>query len=251
MQTLRIAGEWLVTEPSEITVADFVSWRKTKGGRKFDPFAVLKAGAHTIVLDGYEDVWGFLDVIQPGMYRSSVNAAMSGRIEGVVYFADELQILIEESAAENLLFSYVRRDVVQIPNDVHVLEDAYVSTSVCECTSETQLFANLPHYVATLDLPLRGRDDAKRFPFAVIGEHPQYVLASEVWIQTLCYNPHGRDVRPFRMTPNKGEDMVRDLTFRLSERTYAGTGDNRDSPGMWTMERDRLEHDWAVILPTV
>ena len=247
MQTFRLAGEWLITEPSDITVTDFVAWRRSPKGRKFSPFLLLKVGEHDVAIDGYEAVWAFFDAIQPGMYRSSVNTAMSGLMPEVTSFIREAQTLIDESAVQDLLIQYTRVDGLQIPNDYHTVDVCYSAICIRDCSTQHAANSDLPGYNRSLSLPFRGKEGLDYLDVAVFGENPQFVLATDSRVCAIAYNPHGRDLRPHRWSaPSDMRAAITFLSHTMSERRYLSPGDNRDAP-MFTLERDALEHDWAFL----
>tara|TARA_Y100001963_G_scaffold31837_1_gene43896 strand:+ start:998 stop:1834 length:837 start_codon:yes stop_codon:yes gene_type:complete len=127
MAKLFFEDKFLFTEPKDITVVEFSAWRRTgEGKRKFVPFCVLKIGQLDLIIEGYDDMWKFLDCLHPKLPRNALNACMKGDMlfEHGLLFHNELQELITESEA-----GYIRFDVsvlgrFRFPNSNEVVYDA-------------------------------------------------------------------------------------------------------------------------------
>ena len=104
-----IAGRYLFAKPERhITVTDFQAWRLIQRGdrrrRRFSPKLTLDIQGYTVVLQGYNAVWDFLDCLHSGLLRRNLNYLMKGYEWGA---SEELQILIEESSRDYICFDLV------------------------------------------------------------------------------------------------------------------------------------------------
>lgn len=254
METTRLLGEWLIAPLNDIQVLDFQCWRKKPKARRrvFNPFLHLKVGEHDVVLDGYDSVWAFLEVIQPDMYRSMVNAAMKGDVEGVISFAKEVESLIEESQVSLIIIQY-EAGYIRIPNDIRGL-DCYIAKDF----AESQIYKEVSDkylrldFIVKIDTPYRyATGDVAYLPTYIYGSHPQLVLVRESGdrriITGLAYNPNGQDVRFVDIALASSDSIS--YTEAFNRALYCATeteyplleGDNRDSVGMLTKERDEIE----------
>ena len=100
MQPFRYEGSHILSQPKHIVVEDFIALRKTSKGRRFKPYLHLRIDEFDVVLDGYDAIWEFLDVIQPNMYRTQIQAGMLGKLDLPHTFDKEIQALIDESQVE-------------------------------------------------------------------------------------------------------------------------------------------------------
>jgi len=117
-------------------------------------------GEYDVVLDGYSQVWEFIDELIPNTYRKTVNHAMKGDLK--VNFKEVLANFLEESDAMKLIFSYEKSDVFEIPNDYHTIADAYVQTG-CKRAAYEQM-------------PLRDKSKIVLTDCVIIESHPIYTV---------------------------------------------------------------------------
>lgn len=103
---MLIAGKYLFATPERhIAVVDFQAWRLIQRGdrkrRRFSPKLTLDIQGYTVVLQGYNSIWEFLDCLHTGLMRKGLNHLMKGYEWGA---SEELQVLIEESKTEYICF---------------------------------------------------------------------------------------------------------------------------------------------------
>mgnify|MGYP003137083806 CR=1 FL=1 len=198
-------------------------------------------------------VWSFLDTIQPNMYRSMVNAAMKGDVEGVI-FANDLEKLIQESEIDMLTIQYQGQDYFKVPNSVRSLK-CYIANDFRETAIQKPADEYLRHdFIVKIDTPYREvNGDINFYPTNIYGYYPQMVLVSEmnekVSVSTLIYNAEAADFRPHGVTMLPYERVGRYLRENLpstlhvlSEKTFVcSSQDNIDVPNMQTRERQDIE----------
>ena len=256
METIRLLGEWLIAPLDDIEVVDFQCWRRGGKRRSFSPFLHLRVGQHDVMLDGYGSVWSFLDAIQPDMYRSMVNAAMKGDVEGIISFSNEIRALIDESQVPIITIQYEAK-YMKIPNDIRGL-DCYLAKSVRP--NEKQEVSDRHQrldFIVKIDTPFRNKDGIQYLPTRIYGQHPQIVMVREhpdsETITSFAYNPQGKDLRFYKMVRTSdsiiAKEILNSMIYSVSENTYPRVeGDNQDSVGMHTYERDTIELDRTYFL---
>lgn len=261
MQPFRYEGEFILSQPKDILVEDFIALRKTSKGRRFVPYLRLRIDEFDVVLDGYDAIWEFFDVIQPNMYRTMIQAGMLGKLDLPHSFREEIQILIDESQIEWVCFQYDKKPFV-VPNTrpKETLE-AHTCVSVWNCTMKDDNAPSLG-YISRMWLPFNSNGKKQGFshfvPSYVYGEHPQMCIAQELktddlWrVATIIYANNGAD---YRIAPNKYFTMYGEFTrmglyiiqmsVHMAEVSYdiTNTLPNKDKTGMYSRERDKLEYD--------
>ena len=257
MQPFRYEGAYILSQPKDIVVEDFIALRKTSKGRRFKPYLHLRIDEFDVVLDGYDAIWEFLDAIQPNMYRTMIQAGMLGKLDLPHSFDKEIQALIDESQVEWICFNYDKRKFI-IPNTrAKKAIKAYISTTVHDCTMEDDN-APLQGYLAKLWLPYNMKGSQFLCRSYVYGEHPQMCIAQEVmsnmWrVSTIIHANCGAD---YRIAPNKffnptiGEftpmtQYITQMSYHMAEIAYDinNTLPNKDRLGMYSRERDRVEYE--------
>ena len=255
METLRLLGEWLIAPLTDIKVLDFQCWRRNSAARRrtFDPYIHLKVGKHDVIIDGYKDVWSFLDTIQPSMYRSMVNAAMKGDVEDVI-FANDLENLIQESEIDMLTIQYEGQDYFKVPNSIRSLK-CYLAKDFRDTAIQKTDDKYLRHdFIVKIDTPHREvNGDINFYPTLIYGYYPQLVLVTETQhgasVSTVIYNAEGADFRPHSVKTLRNEEIGRYLRETLpstlhliGEKTFVCLStDNKDVPSMQTRERIDIE----------
>lgn len=246
----------MIAPLNDIEVIDFQCWRRGGKRRSFAPYLHLRVGQHDVVLDGYDSVWSFLDAIQPDMYRSMVNAAMKGDVEGVISFSDEVRALISESQVPIITIQYEAK-FMSIPNDIRGI-DCYLATSIrpTEKQEVSDKYQRLD-FLVKIDTPFRTKEGIMFLPTRVYGQHPQIVMVREhdgrEIISSFAYNPHGKDLRFHKMVsvsdPILANDILNNLIYSCSESEYPRmTGSNQDCIGLHARERDSIELQRTIYL---
>jgi len=147
----------------------------------FQPCAVLRAGIHSIMLDGLDAVWDFIDAVQPDMPRAVVNQGMKGEFIEEQPFAQDLQDFISESDAD---FISIRGNYAHIsePNSTSMFCGHYAAEVKAQKAPKCILSApDSWGESATLFLPMRMRDGHLRWlPSLIVGDYPRLVIAQSM-----------------------------------------------------------------------
>ena len=248
--TFRWMGEWIIAPLLEIEVADFQAWRKTNKrgqGRLLHPYVELRVGEHRVILDGYDDLWAFLDIIQPNMYRSYVNEAIKGRLfkEGI-FFMEELKSFIAESQVQHIGFHY-ENTTFAIPNTrpSDSIKGAYLVKDMYDATCLREGY--------DLITPCRYKGKGIVMHDTIIdGMHPNLVVIQRnshdsFNLHCIIYNPHGCDIRTttafFKIEKDIKDTLVsvKKQVIILHNTRWTNGIDNQDRIGMTVSERDSLE----------
>jgi len=147
----------------------------------FQPCAVLRAGIHSIMLDGLDAVWDFINAVQPDMPRAVVNQGMKGEFIEEQPFAQDLQDFINESDAD---FISVRGHYAHVrePNSTSMFCGHYASRVKAQKAPKCILSAPKSWgESAALFLPMRMREgDVRWLPSLVVGDYPRLVIAQSL-----------------------------------------------------------------------
>jgi hypothetical protein len=260
MQPFRYEGAYILSQPKHIVVEDFIALRKTSKGRRFNPYLHLRIDEFDVVLDGYDAIWEFLDVIQPNMYRTQIQAGMLGKLDLPHTFDKEIQALIDESQVEWICFNYDKKKFV-IPNTRPKRKiEAHIASTVHDCTMVEEGWRWKPEgCIAKMLLPFNNKDLRTRCPSYIYGEHPQLCIVQEIKVKTWRVSTiiHANCGADYRIAPQKCywnpemdgfKDMnnyITRMSFHMAEIAYdiSNTLSNKDRVGMYSRERDRLEYD--------
>lgn len=146
----------------------------------FQPCAVLRFGAHSIMLDGRHAVWDFIDAVQPNMPKAVVNQGMKGEFISEQTFAQDLQDFINESDAELICFAG-HYATVREPNSTSFFTGHYVRDVKAQKSPKTILSAPKSWGDSiSVYLPMRMRDGVKWLPSLVVGDYPRLVIAQSL-----------------------------------------------------------------------
>ena len=239
MQPFRYCGEWIFARPCDIVVERFIGWRRAGRRRLFQPCAVLRAGIHSIMLDGLDAVWDFINAVQPNMPRAVVNQGMKGEFIEEQPFAQDLQDFIDESAAD---FIPVRGHYAQVSEPPNSWGES-----------------------ASIYLPMRMRGGEVRWlPSLVVGDYPRLITAqsmseskafdmqSPVLISSIvCADEQGQgDIRPHRSLkrtePATIISSIADMHHQLCDSDYESLPCNEvSSSGLRFAEAEDIEHSRA------
>lgn len=267
-QALRHCAEWLVVPTEQIVVERFFGWRRAGKRRLFQPCAVLRAGAHQILVDGLDAVWELIDAIQPEMPRRIVNEGMKGGfvLEGEQPFAHDLQAFLRESATSFLIFScdFVRE---REPNSTSIFAGLKMR-SVVAPTAPVLRTATPAAWgsVWAVRLPYRGQNREVLAPALIVGDYPRIVVVmnladSDVFTfsapclvsSIVCSDGEGLDIRPHatqkREEPRTIIDDVERRLHDMHETDWTPEpfhGDERTHGGMTFKERDMIERQRAI-----
>lgn len=267
-QALRHCAEWVIVPTEQIVVERFFGWRRAGKRRLFQPCAVLRAGAHQILVDGLDAVWELIDAILPDMPRRIVNEGMKGGfvLEGEQPFAQDLQAFLRESATPFLIFScdFVR---IREPNSTAIfaglkMRSLVASTAPVLRTATPAAWGS----VWPIRLPYRGQNREVLAPALIVGDYPRIVVVlnladSDVFTfsapclvsSIICADDGGLDIRP-HATQKREEPqrIIADVQRRLHdmhETDFAPEpfhGDERTHGGMTFKERDMIERQRAI-----
>ena len=267
-QAFRHCAEWVIVPTEQIVVERFFGWRRAGKRRLFQPCAVLRAGAHQILVDGLEAVWELIDTIQPDMPRRIVNEGMKGGfiLEGEQPFAHDLQAFLCESATSFLIFScdFVRE---REPNSTSIFAGLKMR-SVVAPTAPVLRTATPAAWgsVWALRLPYRGQKREVLAHALIVGDYPRIVVLmnlndSDTFTMTedclissvVCAQDGGLDLRP-HATIKRAESwrIISHVERRLRdmhERDFTPQpfhGDERTHGRMTFKERDMIERQRAI-----
>lgn len=147
----------------------------------FQPCAVLRAGIHSIMLDGLDAVWDFINAVQPDMPRAVVNQGMKGEFIEEQPFAQDLQDFIKESDADFISFRGHYAHVSE-PNSTSMFSGHYADGVKAQKSPKCILSAPKSWGdSAVLYLPMRMRGGEVRWlPSLVVGDYPRLVIAQSM-----------------------------------------------------------------------
>lgn len=268
MQPFRYCGEWLFTSPQRVTVERFCGWRRSGKRRRFEPFAILSAGGHSIIIDGYDMMWQLIDAIQPDMPRRMVDEGMKGGflLDGHPSFADDLQSFFLECADLYVRFDTKNVQIVE-PNSNQMFTG--MSASGVSTQKSPELFSPAPwptHTSAHIQLPFRDAQTLHTLPAVIVGDYPHLVIAQNLTagdsfsfdspslISSVVCDAERIDSRPHRTVKRDLKtEIIFEITRRLFDLNETSWRPNacRESDaqgGMTFAERDSIEYERSVRL---
>lgn len=218
-----------------------MGWVRSPKGRRFEPYIELLAGPYRLVINGYEQVWDFIDAIQPDLYRTSVNACMKGDMG--INFKEVLANFLDESEQETIIFSYEKLPIVAVPNSDKFIENAYVIRNTESFQDSTLPLRLLPS----------GYED-EYLDAEIYDNHPNYTVIQE-WdnkfaVSSFVVAEHEQkmDIRPFPLERFSNLEDARKRAYErighMNEQDYTLSVNHltKHKGGMLTIERDYFEY---------
>jgi len=269
VQPFRYCGEWFFASPQRVVVERFCGWRRGGKRRRFQPFAILRAGEHRIIIDGYERMWELIDAIQPDLPRRMVDEGMKGGflIDGHPSFAEDLQSFFLECADLYVCFDFENVKIVE-PNSNQLFTG--MSASGVSTQKSPELFSPAPvggaFTSAQIQLPFRTADGIYLLPSLVVGDYPHLVVAQNLsegesfsfdspsLISSVVCDAENLDARPHRtLKRDSRQGIISDIErrlFDLNETTWRPNPcrEREAGVGMTFAERDSIEYERAVRL---
>jgi len=260
MEPLRFCGEWFQTRPRDIHVKEFVGWRRVRGERRFQPYAIIEVAGCEILFDGYDSVWSLIDALfREPLPRRAVNAAMKGDMLGEKDwewqpFVLDLQAFARESDVHTLTIQVSGGRPGPHPFSPSATYDGFLAHDILAFASSTKVdsmeyLACSPLFLYATTLPFRDEKGLRFVPTLVFGSRPNFVFVQSVGKGHATFGVRSRgregDVRMERWFTSNDHDLIDEKIVSLLDKLNR---DQRNFPvfpvetnALYSIERDEIE----------